>query len=106
VKLFDLQTQRSFREAMKKSACARFTTVLGPGSDGYHEDHVHLDMMQRLGPRVCLWAIKDAEPAPPVVEAASSSPDSTASVAVQVPLPRPRPREAEIETFDARWLPH
>jgi len=108
VKLFDSQSPRSFREAMKKSACARFTTVLGPGSDGYHEDHVHVDMMRRLGPRICHWAIKDADAAPPVAEAAPSSPASTASVAVpgRIPLPRPRPREAEVETFDARWMPH
>ena len=33
-------------------ACAtapadRFTTVLGPGSDGYHEAHIHLDLAER-----------------------------------------------------------
>jgi hypothetical protein len=106
VQLFDSHAPRSFREAMKKSACVRFTTVLGPGSDGYHEDHVHVDMMARLGPRICHWVIKDADPAAPVADTASFSPDSTGSVAVRVPLPRPRPREAEIETFDARWLPH
>ena len=106
VKLFDSQVQRSFREGMKKSACARITTVLGPGSDGYHEDHVHVDMMRRLGPRICNWAIKDAEPAAPVA-AVSTSPATTASVSGGgVPLPRPRPKETEVETFDARWLPH
>ena len=108
VKLFDAQTQRTFREGMKKSACARFTTVLGPGSDGYHEDHIHVDMMRRLGPRICNWAIKDTEPAVPV--AASSTPATTASVSAQgrVPLPRPRPREGETaaESFNARWMPH
>ncbi|HLQ93465.1 MAG TPA: extensin family protein [Xanthobacteraceae bacterium] len=107
VKLFDSQVLRSFREGMKKSACARFTTVLGPGSDGYHEDHVHVDMMRRLGPRICNWAIKDAEPAAPVAAAVTSSPATTASVSGGgVPLPRPRPKETEVESFDARWLPH
>ena len=28
---------------MHTSACGTFGTVLGPGSDGYHEDHLHLD---------------------------------------------------------------
>jgi Extensin-like protein C-terminus len=28
---------------VRESACRTFTTVLGPGSDGYHETHVHLD---------------------------------------------------------------
>lgn len=34
-----------------RAACARFGTVLGPGSDGYHRDHFHLDTAQyRSGP--------------------------------------------------------
>ncbi|WP_342448839.1 extensin family protein [Mameliella alba] len=28
---------------MHKDACGVFGTVLGPGSDGYHEDHFHFD---------------------------------------------------------------
>ena len=111
VKLFDAQSQRTFREGLKKSACARFTTVLGPGSDGYHEDHIHVDMMRRLGPRICNWAIKGDEPAVPVAASSTSSaPATTASVSAQgrVPLPRPRPTEGqpEIATFESRWLPH
>lgn len=30
-------------KAMHKSACGPFGTVLGPNSDGYHRDHLHLD---------------------------------------------------------------
>jgi hypothetical protein len=56
---------RAFREAMRGSACARFTTVLGPGADGYHEDHVHLDLAQRRGGfRLCQWDIRDLVPVP------------------------------------------
>jgi hypothetical protein len=29
--------------AAHKAACGIFGTTLGPGSDGYHEDHLHLD---------------------------------------------------------------
>ena len=29
--------------AAYKAACGIFGTTLGPGSDGYHEDHIHLD---------------------------------------------------------------
>ncbi|MEO0752871.1 MAG: extensin family protein [Pseudomonadota bacterium] len=32
---------------MRDSACGPFKTVLGPGSDGYHEDHFHFDVAQR-----------------------------------------------------------
>ncbi|MET3890225.1 hypothetical protein ABIE41_001301 [Bosea sp. OAE506] len=47
---------RPLREALKSSACERFKTVLGPGSDASHKDHLHLDMRQR--PRdykICQW---------------------------------------------------
>ncbi|MEP9355242.1 extensin family protein [Xanthobacter sp. KR7-65] len=45
-----------FRTTMRESACSRFTTVLGPGSDGYHEDHIHVDLAQRRGGyRMCQW---------------------------------------------------
>ena len=43
----DVQVSREFREGWKKSVCARFSTVLGPGSDGYHENHIHVDLMER-----------------------------------------------------------
>lgn len=29
--------------AVHRAACGTFGTVLGPGSDGYHRDHIHLD---------------------------------------------------------------
>lgn len=31
-------------QALRISACGWFTTVLGPGSDGFHADHLHLDV--------------------------------------------------------------
>lgn len=47
---------------LRRSACAYFTTVLGPGSDGYHEDHFHMDLAQRRnGYRLCQWQV----PTPP-----------------------------------------
>ncbi|MBN9885959.1 extensin family protein [Salipiger abyssi] len=33
---------RALRQ-MHKAACGPFGTVLGPGSDGFHRDHIHLD---------------------------------------------------------------
>lgn len=33
--------------AMHRDACGPFATVLGPGSDGFHEDHIHVDTAQR-----------------------------------------------------------
>lgn len=71
----DRQLSREFREAVRKSTCGRFTTVLGPGSDGHHETHIHLDLAERRGGyRLCQWNVLDA--------------------VSEVPLPRPRPKEA------------
>jgi hypothetical protein len=44
---------------MRKTACARFKTVLGPGSDGFHEDHIHVDLAQRKTDyRICQWELR------------------------------------------------
>lgn len=36
--------ERIFLDALRTSACGYFTTVLGPGSDRHHEDHLHVDL--------------------------------------------------------------
>jgi hypothetical protein len=76
---------KQFRLAMKAAVCARFTTVLGPGSDGYHEDHVHVDLAERPGGyRLCQWNVDDA-----MQREIASAPAREA--ARSVPLPRSRP---------------
>ena len=54
-KLFrSLSKNGSFLEDIRKAACPHFTTVLGPGSDPYHGDHFHVDVLQRKGGyRIC-----------------------------------------------------
>jgi hypothetical protein len=70
----DRSEPRELREAVLRSVCARFSTVLGPGSDWYHEDHIHLDLMERRGGyRICQWDIWDPLP----------------QAAPMLPLPRP-----------------
>ncbi|WP_244443094.1 extensin family protein [Bradyrhizobium sp. Ai1a-2] len=62
--LTDRSVPRDLRESMLHSACTRFTTVLGPGSDAYHEDHIHLDRMERRNNyRICQWDVLDPLPA-------------------------------------------
>lgn len=64
VSLTDPTASRDTREKVLQSVCARFTTVLGPGSDGYHEDHIHLDVAARRGGyRICQWMIYEPMPA-------------------------------------------
>jgi hypothetical protein len=36
-----------------KAGCGYFMTTLGPGSDGYHEDHFHFDTSARKGGAYC-----------------------------------------------------
>jgi hypothetical protein len=63
VSFTDRTVAREVREKFLGSVCARFTTVLGPGSDWYHEDHVHLDLAERRsGYRICQWEIWDPLP--------------------------------------------
>ncbi len=38
---------KDFLASVRQSACGPFTTVLGPGSDSFHTDHFHLDMIKR-----------------------------------------------------------
>lgn len=50
---------REIRAAVRESACARFFTVLGPGADSAHANHVHLDLRERRnGFRMCQWDVK------------------------------------------------
>jgi hypothetical protein len=63
ISLTDRTVPRELRETVLHSACTRFSTVLGPGSDGYHEDHVHLDLMERRNNyRICQWDVWDPLP--------------------------------------------
>jgi hypothetical protein len=85
----DAAANKGFRIAMRKSVCTRFTTVLGPGSDGYHEDHIHIDLAERRsGYRICQWDIRDL----------MSGPDER-SASADIPLPQPRP----VGTTPAPW---
>ena len=80
LRLTDPQVARELRNRLRDAACARFSTVLGPGSDGYHESHVHLDLAERRsGHRMCQWDVR--EPGEP-------------AAAEPVPLPRARPTTA------------
>jgi hypothetical protein len=63
IALTDRTTPREQRESVLRSVCARFSTVLGPGSDWYHEDHIHLDLIERRNNfRMCQWNVWDPLP--------------------------------------------
>jgi hypothetical protein len=41
-----------FLQKVRDDACRDFNTVLGPGSDRHHDDHIHLDLQNR-GSKYC-----------------------------------------------------
>ncbi|SMG52465.1 extensin-like domain-containing protein [Paracoccus sp. J56] len=44
----------AFQRAIRGAACLHFTTVLGPGSNAAHDDHLHVDIkVRRGGYRLC-----------------------------------------------------
>jgi hypothetical protein len=52
--LVGLSDKSAFLRRIRRDACIRFTTVLGPGSDPYHGDHFHIDRAHRKsGYRIC-----------------------------------------------------
>jgi hypothetical protein len=44
--------EQGFLRDVQAAACAQFTTVLAPGSNVYHYDHIHVDLMRRASQRV------------------------------------------------------
>ena len=51
---------QAFFRVMKQTACLRFATVLGPGADADHAQHVHVDLeARRHGTHICQWNLQD-----------------------------------------------
>jgi len=90
VGLTDVNVAKEWREGLRASACTRFSTVLGPGSDGSHEAHIHVDLAERRGDyKTCEWDVRE-----PVKQAAKAEPADAANggkLEEPVPLPRARP---------------
>jgi hypothetical protein len=49
-----LPEEQGFLRDVQAAACDQFTTVLAPGSNRFHYDHIHVDLMRRSsGTRIC-----------------------------------------------------
>ena len=49
-----LPEEQGFLRDVQAAACDQFSTVLAPGSNVYHYDHIHVDLMRRRdGHRAC-----------------------------------------------------
>jgi hypothetical protein len=86
--LADPRAPVDFRNAIRQAACARFATVLGPGSDAEHAEHIHLDLAPRRNDyKICEWDVR----VPAAVAASAAAAQGTPIAPDDVPLPRPRP---------------
>jgi hypothetical protein len=47
-----LPEEQGFLRDVQSGACVHFTTVLAPGSNVYHYDHIHVDLMRRASRRL------------------------------------------------------
>ena len=54
--------EQGFLRDVQGSACQQFNTVLAPGSNSHHEDHIHVDLMRRSSRRtICQPAAVSGE---------------------------------------------
>jgi hypothetical protein len=54
--------EQGFLRDVQGAACDQFTTVLAPGSNRFHYDHIHVDLMRRAsGRRICQPGAVDGE---------------------------------------------
>lgn len=60
--------ERGFLRTVHASACEHFTTVLGPGYNIYHYDHIHIDLMRRAPGRYSCQP-SPQKPSPPIYKA-------------------------------------
>src|SRR5262245_1367416 len=104
--LTDRTVAREVRESVLHSACARFSTVLGPGSDWYHEDHIHLDVSERRNNyRICQWNVWDPLPqvAPllPAERPEEAPPREVAAKADESKKPAAKPEAADTDSEES-----
>jgi hypothetical protein len=87
--------EQGFLRDVQAAACDQFTTVLAPGADAFHYDHIHVDLMRRAnGRRICQPEAMDGEI---VAARAQRGP---------VAAPAPRPRPAQRPLIDERNDPY
>ena len=54
--------EQGFLRDVQAAACQQFNTVLAPGSNSHHEDHIHVDLMRRASRRtICQPAAVSGE---------------------------------------------
>lgn len=85
--------ERGFLLQVQAGACERFTTVLAPGSNIFHYDHIHVDLMRHEKGRTICKPAPRPMPAPmaPAPLAVKAPP---VAMAAPEPMPEPMPAAA------------
>lgn len=101
--------ERGFLLQVHAGACEEFRTVLAPGSNIYHYDHIHVDLMRhQSGRSICKPAPVPVPggifKAPPTVYKAppmAALPPEVAPTPLPPPLPPPAPAVARVQSQPA-----
>jgi len=95
-----LPEEQGFLRDVQAAACQQFTTVLAPGSNAYHYDHIHVDLMRRASRRfICEPAAMSGEQVAARAQQryplASREPYVTGSLGGKAASHRAKPRDDE-----------
>src|SRR6201996_7677142 len=83
--------EQGFLRDVQASACHEFTTVLAPGSNGYHYNHIHVDLMRRASrPIICEPAAMSGQEV--AARAAARNPYASREPTVTGSLGKPLPK--------------
>ncbi|WP_454918338.1 extensin-like domain-containing protein [Xanthobacter sediminis] len=94
------QEERGFLLQVQAGACERFTTVLAPGSNVFHYDHIHVDLMRHAkGRMICkpaprpmpMPAMAPSMPPPPIPAVGQPLPSGPLEQEPPPPAAAPQP---------------
>jgi hypothetical protein len=91
--------EQGFLRDVQASACHEFTTVLAPGSNVYHYNHIHVDLMRRANrPIICEPAAMSGEEV--AARAAARNPYASREPMLTGSLGKPLPKHARFKEED------
>ena len=91
--------EQGFLRDVQASACHEFTTVLAPGSNVYHYNHIHVDLMRRASrPIICEPAAMSGQEV--AARAAARNPYASREPTVTGSLGKPLPKHARFKGED------
>jgi hypothetical protein len=96
-----LPEEQGFLRDVQGAACEQFSTVLAPGSNVYHYDHIHVDLMRRLsGHRACNPRAVSGEEVAARAGTRYGARRGSAPFVTSAITPRPAPRSVRSDAGD------